>query len=112
MRPRGAASGTRRPPRSCLRWPGGERPGGQLRHGSNRSLRSAAGGCSFAWTRATSCAAGQGRTGMPTELRLHAAPATLVSLAVILALAVVAVMALSGAEAASNQLSCGDHITT
>ena len=49
---------------------------------------------------------------MPAKLRLHAAPATLVSLAGILALAVVAVMALSGAEAASNQLSCGDHITT
>src|SRR5829696_5996918 len=48
---------------------------------------------------------------MPTKLRLHAAPATLVSLAVILALAVAGVMALSGAEAANTQPKCGDHIT-
>jgi hypothetical protein len=43
-------------------------------------------------------------------LRLHAARATLVSLTVILAFAVVAVVALSGADAAAKQLSCGDTI--
>ena len=50
---------------------------------------------------------------MPANRCLHAAPATLVSLAVVLALAVAGLLvALSGAKAASNQLSCGDTITT
>src|SRR4051794_16370983 len=49
---------------------------------------------------------------MQAKPRLHAAPATFVSLAVILALAIAGVVALSGAEAASNQPSCGDTITT
>jgi len=49
---------------------------------------------------------------MPARFRLHAAPATLVSLAVILALVGVALMALSGAEAAGQQQpQCGDTIT-
>jgi len=48
---------------------------------------------------------------MPAKPRLHAAPATLVSLAVILALAVAGVMVLSGDRALAKQLSCGDTIT-
>src|SRR5215216_7291731 len=49
---------------------------------------------------------------MPAMLRLHAAPATLVSLAVIPTFAVVALVALSGAEAAGQgQPKCGDKIT-
>ena len=47
---------------------------------------------------------------MPAKLRLHAASATFFSLAVILAIAVVGLVALSGAEAA-NQPKCGDTIT-
>ena len=50
---------------------------------------------------------------MQAKLRLHAAPATLASLAVILALAVVGVVVLGGGKvAAVQQLSCGDTITT
>ena len=50
---------------------------------------------------------------MPARLRLHGAPATFVSLAVILALAVVGVIVLGGGKAAAVQgLSCGDTITT
>jgi parallel beta-helix repeat protein len=50
---------------------------------------------------------------MSAKLRLRAAPATLVSLSVILALAVTALVALSGAEAAGQgQPRCGDTITT
>src|SRR5215212_3125866 len=49
---------------------------------------------------------------MQVKLGLHAAPATFVSLAVILTLAIAGVVALSGAEAASNQPKCGDTITT
>jgi hypothetical protein len=50
---------------------------------------------------------------MPAKLRLHAAPATLVSLAVILALAAAGLMAFGGSEAAAvQQVSCGDTITT
>ena len=50
---------------------------------------------------------------MQTRLRLHAAPATFASLAVVLALAVVGVVLLSGSKAAAVQpLSCGDTITT
>jgi nitrous oxidase accessory protein NosD len=48
---------------------------------------------------------------MPAKLRRHAAPATLLSVAVILTLAVAAV-ALSGAEAASKRPRCGETITT
>src|SRR5215204_4147078 len=49
---------------------------------------------------------------MPAKLRLHAAPATFVLLAVILALAVAALVALSGAEAAGQpQPKCGVTIT-
>ena len=48
---------------------------------------------------------------MPAKLRFHAGPATLVALAVILAVALVAVVALSGADAAAKQLSCGETIT-
>src|ERR687898_2907411 len=49
---------------------------------------------------------------MPAKLRPHAAPATFVSLAVILALAVAGLMALSGGQAAAvQQVSCGDTIT-
>jgi parallel beta-helix repeat protein len=47
---------------------------------------------------------------MPVKLRLRAAPATLVSVAVILALAGAGLVALSGAEAAP-QPKCGDTIT-
>src|SRR5215211_6742238 len=47
---------------------------------------------------------------MSAKLRLHAAAATLVSLAVILALGVGALVGLSGAEAA-KQPKCGDKIT-
>ncbi len=50
---------------------------------------------------------------MPAKLRLHAAPATLVFLAVILALAVTALVLSNGAEAAGQgQPRCGDTITT
>lgn len=49
---------------------------------------------------------------MPAKLRLHAATATLFSLAVFLTFAVVAFVALSGAEAAPKQPKCGDTITT
>jgi parallel beta-helix repeat protein len=49
---------------------------------------------------------------MPARLRLHAAPATLVSFAVILALAVVALVASSGAAVAAKKPKCGDTITT
>jgi parallel beta-helix repeat protein len=46
-------------------------------------------------------------------LRLHAAPATFVSLAAILALAVVGVAVLGGGKAAAvQQVTCGDTITT
>jgi parallel beta-helix repeat protein len=49
---------------------------------------------------------------MPAKPRLHAAPATLLSLAVVLALAVVGVIILGGGKAAAvQQLSCGDTIT-
>ena len=49
---------------------------------------------------------------MSAKLRPHAAPATLVLLAVVLALTVVALTALSRADAAAKQLSCGATITT
>ena len=48
---------------------------------------------------------------MAVRLRRHAAPATLLSLALVLFLAVVGVLTLSGAEAARQQLGCGDTIT-
>jgi parallel beta-helix repeat protein len=49
---------------------------------------------------------------MPTKLRLHAALATFVSLAVVLVLAVVGVVVLgAGKAAAVQQPSCGDTIT-
>ena len=48
---------------------------------------------------------------MSVELRLHAAPARLVVLAVLLALTVIGLLTLSGAEAARQQPSCGDTIT-
>ena len=48
---------------------------------------------------------------MPAKPRLHAAPATVVSLAVILAVAVTALAALNNAEAAGGQPQCGDTIT-
>ena len=47
---------------------------------------------------------------MPAKLRLHAASATFFSLAMILAIAVVGLVALTGAEAA-DQPKCGDTIT-
>src|SRR4051794_16470173 len=53
----------------------------------------------------------QGRTRMSARLRPHAVPATLLSLAVALALAVAGVLTLSGAKAASPQPKCGDTIT-
>jgi large repetitive protein len=49
---------------------------------------------------------------MSIKLGSHAAPATLVLLAVVLAVAVVALTALSRADAAPKQLSCGTTITT
>ena len=50
---------------------------------------------------------------MQAKLRLHAAPATFASLAVVLALAVAGVIVLGGGKAAAvQQLSCGDTITT
>ena len=48
---------------------------------------------------------------MSARLRPYAPPMRLVSLAVILAVAVVALLALSGAEAANKQPRCGDTIT-
>ncbi len=48
---------------------------------------------------------------MSAKLRYHAAPATLLALAVLLALTVVGLLALSGAEAANKQPQCGDTIT-
>ena len=48
---------------------------------------------------------------MSAKLRSHAAPATLVSLAVAPASTVVGLLTLSGAEAANKQPSCGDTIT-
>ena len=50
---------------------------------------------------------------MSAELRLHPAPRTLVSVAVILTIVGVAYVVLSGAEAAGQgQPKCGDTITT
>jgi parallel beta-helix repeat protein len=50
---------------------------------------------------------------MSAKRRLHAAPATAISLAVLLTLAVAGIVALSGAEAAGQgQPMCGDTITT
>jgi large repetitive protein len=48
---------------------------------------------------------------MPAKRRLHDAPATLVSLAVVLGLAAVALVASSGAEIVAKQPKCGDTIT-
>ncbi|MFI5122239.1 MAG: NosD domain-containing protein [Vicinamibacteria bacterium] len=48
---------------------------------------------------------------MPAKLRYHAAPATPLSLAVVLALTVAGLLTLSGAEAANKQPQCGDTIT-
>jgi parallel beta-helix repeat protein len=48
---------------------------------------------------------------MSAKLRYHAAPATLVLLAVVLALTVLGLLTLSGAEAANTQPKCGDTIT-
>ena len=48
---------------------------------------------------------------MSAKLRFHAAPATLTLLAAALALIVVGLLTLSGAEAADKQPSCGDTIT-
>jgi parallel beta-helix repeat protein len=49
---------------------------------------------------------------MSAKLRVHAAPATVVFLVVIVALVVVGLVVLSGAEAADEQPKCGDTITT
>jgi hypothetical protein len=49
---------------------------------------------------------------MRAKLCLRGAPATLASLAVILALAVVGVMVLSGGGALASHVGCGDKITT
>jgi parallel beta-helix repeat protein len=50
---------------------------------------------------------------MPTKLRFHAGPATVLSLAVILALSVLALLTFTRAEAAGpGQPQCGDTITT
>src|SRR5436190_10678951 len=49
---------------------------------------------------------------MSTKLCLNAAPATLVSLVVILALAVAGVIAFGGSPAHAVNVSCGDTITT
>jgi parallel beta-helix repeat protein len=49
---------------------------------------------------------------MSAKLRLHAAPATFISLAVILALVGVALVAFSGAAAGPGQPKCGERITT
>src|SRR5436190_8464698 len=48
---------------------------------------------------------------MPPMLRLHTAPAPLVSLAVILALAAAGVVAFGGSPAHAANVSCGDTIT-
>ncbi len=48
---------------------------------------------------------------MSAKLRSHDAPATLILLAVVPALTLVGLIALSGAEAANKQLQCGDTIT-
>jgi hypothetical protein len=49
---------------------------------------------------------------VPAKPHLRAARVAVVSLSAVLALTVVAVMALSRADAAAKQLSCGDTITT
>ena len=48
---------------------------------------------------------------MSARLRYHAAPATLVLLAVVLALTVLGLLTLNGAEAANTQPNCGETIT-
>jgi parallel beta-helix repeat protein len=48
---------------------------------------------------------------MPTKPRLRATPATLGSLAAVVALAMVGVIALSGSQARASHVSCGDTIT-
>ena len=48
---------------------------------------------------------------MSAKLRYHAAPATLVLLAVVLALTVLGLLRLNGAEAAKTQPNCGETIT-
>ena len=48
---------------------------------------------------------------MSAKLRYHAAPATLVLLAVVLALTVLGLLTLNGAEAANTQPKCGETIT-
>ena len=49
---------------------------------------------------------------MSVRLRLHAAPAKVLSLGVAVVLTVVGLLTLSGAEAANKQLTCGTTITT
>jgi parallel beta-helix repeat protein len=49
---------------------------------------------------------------MSVRLRLHAAPAKVLSLAVAVVLTVVGLLTLSGAEAADKQVTCGTTITT
>jgi parallel beta-helix repeat protein len=48
---------------------------------------------------------------MPANLRPYAAPATLVSLAVVVAFAVVGATAFGGGRALASQVSCGERIT-
>ena len=48
---------------------------------------------------------------MPAKLRPYAAPATLISVAVMVAFAVVGATAASGGQARASQVSCGDRIT-
>jgi parallel beta-helix repeat protein len=48
---------------------------------------------------------------MPAKLRPYAAPATLVSVAVIVAFAVLGATAVGGGRARASQVSCGDSIT-
>ncbi len=48
---------------------------------------------------------------MPANLRPHATPATLVSLAVLVAFAVVGATAASGSRVPASQVSCGERIT-
>jgi parallel beta-helix repeat protein len=48
---------------------------------------------------------------LPGKLRLHAAPATLLSLALVLALTVVGVIVLSGGRALASHVDCGEKIT-
>jgi parallel beta-helix repeat protein len=79
----------------------------------SKILRSLSAGCRFAYGRANFLRGWTREDRMPAKIRLHATFATLVFPALILILGIVALVALSGAEAAGQgQPQCGDTITT